>query len=232
MIRLIVALSLLSASACGNSRSAPPIGPPSGADHVVVAPLLGRTGGFITVRDAASRVRVEFATLPGLLYRISTPPGSGLTPLVTGANGRLVASLRPTGGDGPDEVRVVLNREVRWRISLPSGAGEQQLDLRRGRVSRVDLGASGLVEMRLPRPDGNVPITLRAAVGSVLVTAEPGTAVRVRLDRGAGSWLGGASAPPGTVRSAGGPAASAAYVIRAHAPIGAFTLRTAAEETG
>ncbi|MEU4240304.1 hypothetical protein [Actinoplanes sp. NPDC026619] len=172
-------------------------------------------------------MQVVLATLPGLLYRITTPAGSGLTPRVTGAGGRLVASLLPSGGDGPDEVRIVLNREVRWQISLPAGAGEQQLDLRRGRVSRVDLGASGLVELRLPAPDATVPITLSGGVGSVLVTAEPGTPLRVQLDQGAGSWLGGASAPPGTVwQAAGWPSTRQRYGIRARSTIGAFTLRT------
>ncbi|WP_239118022.1 hypothetical protein [Paractinoplanes ferrugineus] len=180
------------------------------------------------MRDAASRIRVELATLPGLLYRISTPAGSGLAPRVTGANGRLVASLLPTGGDGPDEVRIVLNRDVRWQLDLPAGAGEQQLDLRRGRVSRLDLGASGLVELRLPKPDTIVPITLRGGVGGVLITAEPGTPLRVRLDRGAGSWLGGAPAAPGTVRQVGArPGTLAGYGIRARSSVGSFAVRTA-----
>jgi hypothetical protein len=199
-------------------------------EHVAAAALLGRSGGYLTVRDAASRIRVELATLPGLLYRISTPPGSGLAPRVTGAHGRLVASLLPTGGDGPDEVRIVLNRDVRWQIDLPAGAGEQQLDLRRGRVSRIDLGGSGLVELRLPRPDRLVPITLREGVGGVLVTAEPGTPMRVRLDQGAGSWLGGAPAAPGTVWQVGGwPAALAGYGIRARSSVGAFSFRAFSE---
>ncbi|WP_239133012.1 hypothetical protein [Paractinoplanes durhamensis] len=178
------------------------------------------------------------STLPGLLYRISTAPGSGLVPRVTGADGRLVASLLPpkaaageaAGGDGPDEVRIVLNRDVRWHLSLPAGAGEQQLDLRRGRISRLDLGASGLVELRLPAPDTAVPITLSGGIGSMVVTAEAGTALRVQLDRGAGfaetPWSGGAPAPPGTVWPTTARPARRGYLIRARSAIGNFSLRT------
>jgi hypothetical protein len=227
MVRLIVALSLLSAVAGCSTREPDPVRPVPAAEHVIAGALLGRTGGHLTVRDAASRVQVVLATLPGLLYRITTPAGSGLTPRVTGAGGRLVASLLPVAGDGPDEVRIVLNREVRWQISLPAGAGEQQLDLRRGRVSRVDLGASGLLEMRLPAPDASVPITLGGPVGSVLVIADADAPMRVQLDQGAGSWQGGASAPPGTIWQARGrPAAPFRYGIRARSAVGAFMVRT------
>ncbi|GIF17584.1 hypothetical protein BJ973_009451 [Actinoplanes tereljensis] len=231
MIRLIVALSLLSAvSGCLN-RKPEPVPPAPASEHVVAGALLGRTGGYLTVRDAASRVRVVLATLPGLLYRISTPADSGLTPQVSSANGRVGVSLRPAGGDGPDEVHIVLNREVRWQISLPAGAGEQQLDLRRGRISRLDLGASGLVELNLPAADGPVPITLGGGVGSAVVTAEAGTPLRVQLDQGAGAWPGGPASPPGTVwQTLGRPAASGRYAIRALAAIGTLTLRTRQKE--
>ncbi len=54
--------------------------------------------------------------MPGLLYRISTPADSGLAPRVSGRSGRFQAALLHTGRDGPDEVSIVLNRDVRWDI--------------------------------------------------------------------------------------------------------------------
>ena len=45
----------------------------------------GRTTAHLRLGDAASRVEVRLARLPGLLYRISTPADSGLAPRVTGA---------------------------------------------------------------------------------------------------------------------------------------------------
>jgi hypothetical protein len=232
MFRLIVAFSLLSALIGCTAREPRPV-PVS--PHIVTAPLLGRTGGYLTVRDAASRVQVVMGTLPGQLYRIGTPAGSGLTPRVAGVDGRLVVSLLPAGGDGPDEVRIVLNREVRWQIRLPAGAGEQQLDLRRGRVARVELGASGLVELRLPAPDTVVPVTLGGPVGSVAVTAERATPLRVRLDAGAGvaetPWSGGTYVPPGTVwQTAGWAAAPRSYAIWARSSVGTLTMRTVQKE--
>jgi hypothetical protein len=198
-------------------------------DHVAAGPLLDRTGAYLTVADGASRVRVTTATLPGLLYRISTPGDSGLAPLVTSENGTVRARLLPTGGDGPDEVRVVLNRDVRWSIALPAGAGEQELDLRRCRLARLTLGASGLVEVRLPPPAGTVPITLDGPVGSVVLSGDP---MRLALDQGAGyadlPWTraGQAITVRSVVQTPGWSKTSDRYAITAHAGIGTLTVRT------
>ncbi|MET0415316.1 MAG: hypothetical protein ABW022_04785, partial [Actinoplanes sp.] len=174
---MLLLVSVLLMASCGVPEPKPVIGP----EHVVAGELHGRTGAYLTLRDAASRVRIVVAGLPGLLFRISTPAGSGLAPRVTGRGGRILAALHPTGADGPDEVRIVLNREVRWDIRLPAGAGEQRLDLARGRVTRLDLGASGLIEMRLPPPSGTVPVTFLDDVGQVRVTVADATPMRFRL---------------------------------------------------
>ena len=52
--------------------------------HVLAGALHGRKGAFLIVRDAASRVEVRLADLPGLLYRISTPADSAGLPLPSG----------------------------------------------------------------------------------------------------------------------------------------------------
>jgi hypothetical protein len=225
-IRTVVAFSLVVALfGCAPRNVAP--NRPAPLEHVAAAALLGRTGAFLTVEDAASRVEVIMATLPGLLYRVTTPGGGGLTPHVTSQNGHVRASLRANGADGADDVRIVLNRDVRWAISLPAGAGEQSLDLRRGRISRLDLGACGLVEMRLPAPSGTVPITLGGAVGSVVLTASP---VRLELDRGAGfaelPWASGqVISERAVVATPGWSKAPDRYAVRARSSIGTLAVR-------
>jgi hypothetical protein len=153
--------------------------------HVLDGALHDRTGAYLTVSDAASAVHLRLADMPGLLYRISTPPGGGLAARVTGPSGRVRLGLQANGDLGPHEVTIELNRGVRWDIRMPAGAGEQHLDLRRGRVTRIDMGASGLVDLRLPRPRGTVPITLTDAVGNVRLSAPTGTPVRLDLRAGA-----------------------------------------------
>lgn len=194
-------------------------GPP---EHVVAAPLLGRSGAYLTVRDAASRVRVSAATLPGLLYRITTPADSGLAPVAEVHGGRAEVRFRATGGDGPDDVRIVLNRDVRWDLGLPAGGGETKLELTAGRLSRLTTGGSGLIEAELPTPAGTVPVSFGTA-GSAIVNVAPGPA-RVRL-----SVTGGA----GTIDTPWGPSltepgwatATRRYAISFRGGVGRLTVR-------
>ncbi|GLW34763.1 hypothetical protein Areg01_77000 [Actinoplanes regularis] len=228
--------ALVGAVLAGSSRSSgPPPDPaprpaPSASERVLTGPLLNRTGAWLTVSDAASRVRVQTATLPGLLYRVSSAPGSGVAPVVVRRGGRVAVHLRATEGNGIDEVRIVLNRDVRWDIRLPAGAGEQQLDLCDGRVSRVDLGASGLAEVSLPDPDGTVSVTFTGGVGTAILATRTGAPFRIHLDQGAGAvltpWVMNNGTPTGAVfQEAGWPLAADRYVVRAVAGMGSVVLR-------
>ena len=199
-------------------------------EHVLAGALHGRTGAFLIVRDSASRVEVRLADLPGLLYRVSTPADSGLAPAVTGGHGRVRLGLRPTGGDGPDTVAILLNRTVRWDIRLPAGAGEQHLDLAAGRLSRLELGAgTGLVSLRLPPPRGTVPIIVAGGVGEVAVAIPPGTPLRLHLRGGAGlvavPWAGRTRAPTNTVLApATWPKAPNRYKMNVGTEVGSVTV--------
>ena len=198
-----------------------------GVGHQLDGPLHGRTGAHLFVADAASRVDLRVARLPGLLYRITTPVRSGLAPRVTGAAGRIRLGLRPTGDDGPDAVTIVLNQAVRWDIRLPKGAGEQHLDLRRGHLTRLAIGATGLIDLRLPEPTGTVPITLTDSAGTVEIVLPHATPARVRLRAGADSvatpWR--ASAAPGGVLVAPGWAGAVdRYSIDAWGGVGALRV--------
>ncbi|MEV4707429.1 hypothetical protein [Actinoplanes sp. NPDC049316] len=223
-----MALSACSPATRLGARQMPPDDAPQ--PHVQAGPLDGRTVGFLIVRDAASRVEVRIADLPGLLYRVSTPADSGLKPQVTGAAGRVRLGLRPTGGDGPDTVEILLNRRVRWDIRLPAGAGEQHLDLAAGRVRRlvVDSGA-GLVSVRLPAPSGSVPITVAGAVGDLAVAVPGGTELRLRLRAGAGvvavPWRDRVRAAPGAVvASPGWGTAGSRYAVDVESEAGSVTV--------
>jgi hypothetical protein len=199
-------------------------------ERVVEGALHGRSGAFLLVRDAAARVDLRLGELPGRLYRISTPSDSGLSPRVSGGDGRVRLALQVVGGSGPDTVTIVLNRRVRWDIRMPAGAGEQRLDLTEGSVARLDVGSSGLLDLALPRPDGTVPVTLRGGVGSVSVAAPRAAPVRFRLLGGAGSvdtpWRLSNGALAGAVltdsRWANRPDR---YAVYAREGVGSLTLR-------
>lgn len=202
-------------------------GPPEATERVVAGALHGRTGARLIVHGAASRVEVRLAEIPGLLYRISTPIGSGLAPRVTGGAGLVRLALRRSGDAGPDTVVILLNRRVRWDIRLPSGAGEQRLDLADGTVARLDLGSSGLVEVVLPRPVGTVPVRLTGGVGDVWFTGYG--PMRFSLPDGARQirtpWVVAGGAPPDTVlRQPGWTSTPDRYAISARSGLGRLTV--------
>jgi hypothetical protein len=223
-------VTALTVGACTPSPPRPAEPMPVATERVLVGALRGRTGAALLVGDAASRVEVRLADMPGVLYRVTTPADAGLAPSVTARRGLYRIDLRPTGDTGPDIVRIVLNRAVRWDVRLPAGAGEQQLDLSAGRVTRVELGASGLVELNLPRPRGTVPVMFRRGAGTVELTTPPETPVRITLPEGAGTvttpWTISNGAPAGTTLNAPGwSGASDRYTIRLASGAGAITLR-------
>jgi hypothetical protein len=239
------AVLLLAPASCGwYPQVKAPVAPSAAAGAAAGDPVLselrqarrldgvldGRTGAHLLVGSAAASVDLRFTDLPGLLYRISTPAGSGLAPRVTGPAGVVGLRLAPTGDDGPDRVDIALNRQVRWHIRMTAGAGERHLDLDDGRLSGIVLAAgAGLISLRLPRPHGTVPISLSGGVGTAEVMAPIGIPVRVRLARGASHVR-----LPGRVRArvrAGTvftprswTAASDRYVLEARDDIGSLTV--------
>jgi hypothetical protein len=209
---------------------------PTAEERVISGPLLGRTAAWLTVGDAAARVRVRFARMPGQLYRVSTGADAGIAPVVTRRDGRVTVRLTRTGRDGLDEVRIVLNRQVRWDIRLPAGAGEQQLNLRDGRVQRLEVGSAGLAEVWLPEPEGTVPIVFTGGVGTAVVSVGGGVPVRVRLTEGAGSvetpWTTNNGTAAGTVlHDPGFRRVRNRYAIRAEGGLGALVVRQSPDHT-
>ena len=212
------------------SVPSPVVSAPQPVGRVVSGPLLDRTGAWLTLGDAASRVRVRLAPLPGLLYRISTAPDAGVAPVVSRRGGRVVVRLRATGDDGLDEVWIVLNRDVPWDIRLPAGAGEQHLNLRDGRVRRVVVGSAGLVRVWLPEPAGTVPVTFAGGVGTANVSVRGRAPVRIRFAQGAGSvetpWTANNGTAAGVVlREPGFRQARDRFVIRARGGLGSMIIR-------
>lgn len=198
-------------------------------ERVITGPLRDRSSASLTLGDAASRVRVRFARLPDLLYRVSTAPDAGVAASVSRRGDRVTVRLRATGGPGLDEVRIVLNRAVRWDIRLPAGAGEQQINLKGGRVRRISLGSAGLSRVWLPKPDGTVPVVFTGGVGTAVLSVRNGAPFRIRFDAGAGSvetpWTANNGTAAGTVlREPDFPESRDRYRVRAEGGVGTLVI--------
>jgi len=159
---------------------------------VIVAPLLGRSGASLTVRNAASRIRLSLATLPGLLYRISTPADAGIkpSPAIKGNDVQLQVDRDGTGTGG--QIQVVLSTAVRWQLRFSGYADEQRIDLSGGKVTSVELIAGmHKAELQLPPSSGTVPVKITGAVDQLALRSPADNPVRVKVGGGATDVVAG-----------------------------------------
>ena len=158
------------------------------APHTVSVPLGGRQRAELAVLSGATSITVGTATRPGPLIRVSTPDAAGSVPVLAVSGGTVQLTLRDsgTGGGAPAAVRVTLNPDVAWRLTLSGGASQTAVFLGAGRLRGADFTAgSSQVTMRLPRPRGTVKIVLAGGASQVTLTAPAGVPARLALDGGA-----------------------------------------------
>ena len=86
--------------------------------------------------------------------------------------------------------------DVPMTIRLESGAGEFTLDLREVKATdvRVDTGAAELTVI-LPKPTGNVPVTIHAGASSIIIEVPAGVEAKVTVKGGLISTSGRTETP-------------------------------------
>jgi hypothetical protein len=161
--------------------------PPAVHPHAVTVARDGTERAELDVVSGATTVTIGSARLGGELLRASTPANSGVTPdVVVGRTTQVF--LDQGGGSGPAALRIVLNSQVTWRLVFAGGATQISVDLPAGRLAGADFAAgASLITMRLPEPDGTVPIVLAGGASQVSVRIPAGVPARLRLDGGASS---------------------------------------------
>lgn len=81
-----------------------------------------------------------------------------------------------------DRGQIALNTAVPWTIELRGGASRVDADLRKLGMRGFELtGGASRVELRLPRPEGVVPVRLSGSFNEVAVSRPTGCAVRLRI---------------------------------------------------
>lgn len=177
--------AVLAACSGGGGEPVRPFGTAPATPHRV------STAAPVTTVDlvsGATTMTVRDADLGPERVRASTPEGSGLLPRLDVVGERVDVHLTQTGGSGPAAVVLELDRRTRWAVRLSGGATSQLLDLRGGRVASVDLLAGATrIELRLPAPDGVVPVRMSGGATELAVHVPPGAAAGVRVGGGAAS---------------------------------------------
>jgi len=202
----------------------------AGADRVVSGPLGDRREATMEVLTGATSITVRVGDLGDRLYRAATPAGSGLVPAAVDAGERVQVHLTRRAPDGPDALDLQLSSRVRWNVRIIGGAVEEIVDLGQGNLAGLDIvGGATRIEVRLPRPQGTVPVRMSGGANQFLLHAPGDTPVRVRLGSGAGNVSVDGSARSGVaagtaITQPGWDQATDRYDIDAVAGVSALTV--------
>jgi hypothetical protein len=130
---------------------------------------------------------VSSGTRPGLLYRVSTPAGSGIRPLATLDNGTLrVGQTAADQRTGVPTLDIELARGVRWTVKLDGGATTETVNMKRGSLDSLSFGAGvAQASVRLPAPVGTMTLTLAGGATQLHVVAPAGAPAQVKVVGGA-----------------------------------------------
>lgn len=157
------------------------------AGHVLTGDRAHRSVATLEVDSGTTSVDVSAGTSSALLYRVSTPAGSGVRPLTTLDDGVLRVS-QTTDGDhhGVPTIDIQLARRVRWTINLDGGATTETVDMSKGSLASLSFGAGvARASVRLPAPVGTLTLTLAGGATQLLVAAPPGAPAEVKVVGGA-----------------------------------------------
>jgi hypothetical protein len=131
-------------------------------------------------------------------------------------------------------VRIVLSRQVGWRIKLDGAATSESVNLVGARLMALDFGAGCAdISATLPRPMGTVPVTMSGGVNGFELHLPSGVPGRVWFGGGAGSatvdGVGRVGVAGGTtVETAGWGSGADRYVIENRAGVSDLLLDHAA----
>lgn len=182
--------------------STPPTVPPipsaqplPGGGQRVSAPLGAGRDQTFTVNGATTLVSVVSADLGDRLFDVAALDDSAVPKVTSTKSGPVLGFIR-TGAPGRVGATVQLNSRVRWKLRLTGSATEQDIDMRTGKLTGVELtGGSARTVLRLPNPRGTVAVRISAptraagAATALDVVTGSGVPVRLRLTKGADSTV-------------------------------------------
>jgi hypothetical protein len=206
-------------------KPAPPAPDPT-VSHLATGPLNGRTEASFTVSSGAEEVTVHSSDLPDELYRVSTPPGSSVSPVVTDTSNGPTLTLTGTKVAGQASVHVYLNKSVLWRIHLAGGGLTQAVDFPSGKLASVDIDAGAQqVDVAVPPPTGTMRIALTGGSGLLAVHLAAGVPVQVADPAGTGTMVIDGKLQTGPLVTQNGWAtAPNRYQIQASGPVAKLTV--------
>jgi hypothetical protein len=158
-----------------------------GRAHSLSGGRAGRAAATLDVVSGVTSVEVSAGTRPGLLYRVSTPAGSGIRPFATLDRGTLRVGQAASGTrSGVATIDIQLALGVRWTINLDGGASTETVNMTKGSVSSIVFGAGvAMASVRLPAAVGTLTVTLAGGATQLVLVAPAGEPAEVKVVGGA-----------------------------------------------
>ena len=155
--------------------------------HVLTGGSAHRSVATLDVVSGTTSVQVSTGIRSGLLYRVSSPAGSGIRPLVTLDHGTLRVGQTSDGDKNRvATIDIQLARGVRWAVNLDGGATTETVNMDKGSLSSLSFGAGvAMAYVRLPAPVGTLTLTLAGGATQLLVVASSGAPAQVKVVGGA-----------------------------------------------
>ncbi|MBU2663815.1 hypothetical protein KOI35_09875 [Actinoplanes bogorensis] len=185
VLAILSGTGVLVAVALTGNPSDPAAAPPptDGPAHGATGPRAFEAGTF----ELASNVTELNLTLgrPRGPVRVTTPPGSGITPSTTTTGTDLRITTHNTGTPGNGRLDVMLDDRITWTIRMTGGVRTATFALTGGNIRAVDLdGGADAVSLALPaRP---LPIHMSGGIREWTIKTETQLPVRVQAQHGAG----------------------------------------------
>ncbi len=156
--------------------------------HVLAGGSTHRATATLDLVSGVTSVVVAAGAPAGDLYRVHTPAGSGIRPLVTLDHGTVRVGQSADGkGNGVPTIDIQLARRVRWTINLDGGATTETVNMATGSLANLSFGAGvSMASVKLPVPRGTLTLTLAGGASRLLVVAPSGAPAEVKA-------LGGSS---------------------------------------
>jgi len=152
-----------------------------GGGHALVSPAT------LDLVNGTTAVVVKARSLGGALYRVSTPPGSGIRPLVSLVGRTVEVALTGYGAKtGVPTIDIAVASGVHWTINLDGGATTEDIDMSGGRLTSLnfDSGVS-MASVRLPAAVGTERVTLAGGASVLAVEAPAGAPAQIDAQGGA-----------------------------------------------
>lgn len=160
---------------------------PAAAGQHFSAPRGAHTQGRLEFPRGAAHLTIHGASMEDLFRARFDQP----VPSVTVDGGTVTVHypqfssrgwLRPGARRGGE---VTLNQDMAWHITVRGGVAHLDADLRDLRLEALELGqGASQVEVRLPRPAGVVPVSIRGGASHLRIRRPAGVPVQLRVGHG------------------------------------------------